>query len=141
MSAYDEDMWMLFELAGGDERLLIRSRPNLPAPERRATYRYLIEVRWAYEPAAGGMPTIDDETHMNALADALADAANTDWSVEVASITGMNAKEWHFYTPNTSTFVERFIQLLEACDPFPIQLEVFEDPEWDGLVELLDKVK
>ena len=129
-------MLATFETDAGD--LIVRARNSLPSADARAKYQHLISIRWPYEPAPGcNVPTAATEEMMDELAEALDVLANAEGSAEAASITGLGVREWRFYTDDTEHFMAEFNRALADRDPFPIELEAFVDPEWNGLAEFL----
>jgi hypothetical protein len=129
-------MLATFETDNGD--LIVRARNSLPSADARLKYRHMISIRWPYEPAPGcNVPNAATEEMMDELAEALGVLANAEGSAEAASITGFGMREWRFYTDNPEHFMVEFNRALAECDPFPIELEAFEDPEWNGLREFL----
>ena len=61
------------------------------------------------------------------------------FGVQAACITGNGLKEWRLYTYDTDEFMSSFNQGLAGHPAYPIDMQMFKDPEWEALSELLPK--
>ena len=57
--------------------------------------------------------------------------------IEAASLLGRGVKEWRYYTTEPEAFLKVFNDALSALPEFPIEMQSYDDPDWDGLTELL----
>lgn len=130
-----------WQLATFDDRGLnhvVRSLSAMPSNFIRAEFDKLIVCTWSWASTDLGMPppeTYDLINEFQDLIDASLDA--DEWALEAATITGGDVKEWRFYTPDPDQFIVGFSGALASHAPFPVELQMFDDPEWNGLAELL----
>lgn len=111
----------------------------MPSSADRALYSNLVIIRWRYADAnAGTLPDDDTLDQMTEFEDAVLEAADHEkhWGYGVAVLTENGVREWRFYTPDTSEFMDNFNRVLADMDAFPLDFEVFDDPEWIALAEL-----
>jgi hypothetical protein len=57
---------------------------------------------------------------------------------QVASLTGAGHKEWRYYAADAEAFVAALNASLEGHPTYPLEIEMFDDSEWQGLQQLLD---
>ncbi|OWR01437.1 hypothetical protein CDQ91_03325 [Sphingopyxis witflariensis] len=118
---------------------LSRYRSGMPSSADRALYSNLVIIRWQYADAnAGALPDDDTLERMTEFEDAVLEAADHEkyWGSGVAVLTENGVREWRFYTPDTSEFMDNFNRVLADKDAYPIDFQVFDDPEWIALAEL-----
>ena len=135
---YKEDNWSLGEAQINGLPLIVRTRSRLPAIPDREIYENLIIISWPYTANESGMPQPEENQRTIQFEDALEKAlAPKGVGVQAACLTGNGSKEWRYYTYDTDEFVARLNQGLADHPPYPIELQMFKDPEWDALGELL----
>jgi len=137
---FPDDNWSVGQ--GETERgpIIIRVRGSEPNPADRALFTKLIFIRWEFEARdASGLPTSEEMAQMDQFEDRVLEESDRDpsWGSGVAVITHDGVREWRFYTPDTNLFQKRFSACLDGLGPYPLDLEVFDDPEWNGFYELL----
>jgi hypothetical protein len=135
-----QDKWVMLEAHSITGKSLIRARELVPNQEFRSRNRFLMIIRWEYEASDEGIGMPDAETYemIQAFEDAVfARADDETWAIEAASITGGGTKEWRFFAPSQERFLDELNQALGGHQPYPIQIEAFEDDQWVGLSELL----
>ncbi len=111
----------------------------MPAVAERQRHAHLVVIGWPYAGTDTGLPTDDDSALMQAFEDAV--AAGTErggTGVQVASITGAGHKEWRYYAADAEAFVAALNASLDGHPPYPLEIEMFDDSEWQGLQQLLD---
>jgi hypothetical protein len=54
--------------------------------------------------------------------------------------TGLGKRDWLFYTSDKERFMARFNALLAGHAPYPIHIELMDDPGWALLHETRDRV-
>lgn len=121
------------------EPALVRTRSDLPSAEDCALFRNLVVATWTYPASdANGFPPADMLDRMDTFETALFTACERDrwWGCDVAVITRAGQREWRFYTPDTRAFMAEFNTALDGQNPFPINLTVYDDPDWQALREL-----
>lgn len=118
---------------------LSRYRNGMPSSADRALFSNLVIIRWQYaDPNTGSLPDDDTLDQMTEFEDAVLEASDHEkyWGSGVAVLTENGIREWRFYTPDTSEFMDNFNRVLSEMDPFPLAFEAYDDPEWIALAEL-----
>jgi len=111
----------------------------MPSSADRALFSNLVIIRWQYaDPNTGSLPDDDTLDQMTEFEDAVLEASDHEkyWGSGVAVLTENGIREWRFYTPDTSEFMDNFNRVLSEMDPFPLAFEAYDDPEWLALAEL-----
>lgn len=137
---YADDEWTVGELRDDDgPGMIVRFRSHLPAPEVRKIWGHLVIVGWPYEADdASGMPEKKEARAQDAFEDALFKRLEADGAgCQAASITGEGVREWRYYTPDPDLFMQSLNEALQGHPDYPLEFEAFEDPDWNGLAELL----
>lgn len=83
------------------------------------------------------MPTPEESQEMNQFEDALESSIEIKVGIQAASITGNGNKEWRYYTYDKDQFMSELNSGLANHKPYPVQITLYADPEWDALAELL----
>jgi hypothetical protein len=139
MSIFEDDTWTIGTADQDGQPIIIRVRGLVPDAAQRREHGQLIVVEWPYDGDESGQPTAADAASMQAFEDAV--AAGTErggTGVSVASLTGAGLKEWRYYTADADTFVAALNTALEGHPSYPLEIEMFDDPEWQGLQQLID---
>jgi hypothetical protein len=139
MSIFPDDSWSVGTVGDDDddEVVLVRARAALPDAQARATWSRLVVVTWPYEPASG-MPQAEDAERMLGFEDAVHTGVEEPaGGVLVATLTGAGHKEWRYYTTDDGAFIAALKGILQGHPVYPLEIEVFSDPDWQGLLELL----
>lgn len=145
MSAlFTDDSWTLATIEGREgPPYVARFRSALPSPVLRAAWPTLVIVTWPYDASdSTGMPAAPVHAEMNAFEDAIESSVEAPGiAVQAVSITGRGNREWRFYIQDATAFVEAMNAGLEGHPPYPLDLAVFADPDWNGLAEFLSGEK
>lgn len=133
----DED-WDLARLTGDGSDRIARFLRRLPDEETRERMPWLASLRWTYHPRDdSGMPREADLEQMVEFgARFTAAVERAGFGCEAASITGDGLKEWRFYVTGPDAVRSTLRLVLTGLPPCPVQLEVVQDPDWFGLMEL-----
>ncbi|MDQ8034636.1 MAG: DUF695 domain-containing protein [Bordetella sp.] len=136
-SIFPGDLWAVGEAHVDGLSVIVRFRTGLPPEADRQANENLVIVSWPYSGIESGMPNEEDKQSTNNFEDAIEKGfENSDVGVQVACMTGNNMKEWRFYTPNVEAFLDAFNLCLAGHPVYPIQLRMFQDPDWRALSEL-----
>lgn len=139
MGIFPDDTWTVGTADQDGQPIVIRVRSRMPDAAYRQAQPQLIVVGWPYDGASAGQPGADATAAMQAFEDAVdAGLARGSAGVQVASLTGAGPKEWRYYTADADAFVAGLNASLEGQPTYPLEIEMFEDPEWQGLQQLLD---
>jgi hypothetical protein len=137
---FDDDLWTVGEVQADDGvSMIVRFRSHLPAPAAREAWRHLVQIGWSCESAdEDGMPDDVESGLQDAFEDALhAHVEPLGHGAQVASLTGGGVREWRYYTRDPEVFFRTLNEALSSHPEYPLEFTVFEDPEWEGLSELL----
>jgi hypothetical protein len=136
-SIFPGDLWAVGEARVNGLPVVILFRNGLPAEADRQINENLIIITWPYEGIESGMPNDEDKQRTNSFEEAVEQGfENSDAGVQVACLTGNHQKEWRYYTPNVEAFLDAFNKCLAGHPVYPIQLRMFQDPDWKALSEL-----
>jgi hypothetical protein len=139
---FDDDEWTVGEVLADDGvSMIVRFRSHLPSPSAREAWRHLVQIGWACESAdEDGLPDDVESGLQDAFEDALrAQVEAPGHGAQVASLTGGGVREWRYYTRDPETFFSALNAALSSHPEYPLEFAVFEDPDWDGLSELLPR--
>lgn len=133
-SFFPGDLWAVGETTINGLPLVVRFRTGLPLASERQRNENLVIVTWAYSGIESGMPNDEDKTLMNRFEEAIEQGFEpSDVGALVASLTGNHQKEWRFYTADVDAFLNAFNACLAGHPSYPLELRVFNDPDWNGL--------
>ena len=124
---------------GPNGPILARYRSGMPSSADKALFSNLVIIRWRYDDEnAGPLPDDDTLDEMTEGEDVVLDSADHEkyWGSGVAVLTENGVREWRFYTPDTSEFMENLNRVLTGKQAFPLEFQVFDDAEWLALAEL-----
>lgn len=139
MGIFADDAWTIGSADQDEQPIIIRVRSQMPDAAQRQTHAQLIVVGWPYDGAEAGMPGTTDSAAMQAFEDAVeAGLEGTGIGVQVASLTGGGQKEWRYYAADAEAFVVALNTSLDGHPTYPLEIEMFDDSEWQGLQQLLD---
>jgi hypothetical protein len=112
------------------------SKPARPDIDRLAT---AVVIKWPY--VGGRVPSTDVNQLQLAFEQAL-DPLSTEGESELVQVTtGMNLKEWIYYTQSSDAFTVRLNELLSGHPRYPIEIEFYKDPEWRVWGDTVDSLK
>ena len=77
----------------------------------------------------------------NAFETALDPLASGKSSELVHVSTGMGLKEWIFYVRDQQDFMAALNRLLEGHPPYPLQIEVYDDPQWKVWADMVKELR
>jgi hypothetical protein len=139
MGIFRDDTWTVGTADQDGQPIVIRVRGELPAAAEREAHSQLIVVGWPYDGTDSGLPGAGDRASMQAFEDAVeAGVERSGAGVQVASLTGAGHKEWRYYAPDADAFVAALNASLEGHPTYPLEIEMFDDADWQGLQQLLD---
>ena len=112
--------------------LLFRIRQRAPAFANQDDFTRLLTVSWAYESDDSGMPPEEVSERMQTLEDLLIAPIEIEQQGFLAVVaTGNNVRDWLWYIRDRQTIANIVNVALGNEEPFPIELNVEEDPMWE----------
>ena len=110
------------------EAAVIRIRTDRPSEPKNL--RSAIEISWPYT-SDSPFPAPTDNQQMIAFEEAIDELASENGHSELVQVsTGNGVKEWLFYSADQSRFMQRMNELLKGHPVYPLQIEFYEDPDW-----------
>lgn len=141
MSA-NTDPWTVGEWFENGQPHVVRMRAALPAAVDRELLPNLVVIEWRYEGGASGMPSTEEHERMKRFEDALEAGTEAKTpTLQALSLTGGGTKEWRYYTADVDRFMQAMNRDLQGHDKYPIDLRLFQDPDWSALTEYLNAAK
>jgi len=139
MGIFPDDTWTVGTADQDGQPIIIRVRSQMPDTAARQGHGQLIVVGWPYDGVATGLPGAEDNAAMQAFEDTIeAGLERSGVGVQVASVTGAGHKEWRYYAADADAFVAALNASLEGHPTYPLEIEMFDDADWQGLQQLLD---
>ncbi|WP_073975894.1 DUF695 domain-containing protein [Erythrobacter donghaensis] len=136
---FPSDQWTVASGKTESGLMIARFRSGEPSDADRELFGKLVLVRWPFEQREGsGLPTNQAMAAMDEFEDRILEASDADrwWGSGVAVITHEGTREWRFYTPDVDSFVQEFSAALRGLGPYPLELQAFDDPDWNGFAEI-----
>ncbi|ARU27925.1 DUF695 domain-containing protein [Cellvibrio sp. PSBB006] len=112
---------------------------ELPQDTIRSNLPWLTVISWKYDGSSNnGMPLNDDNQRMITLEDAIQDHIENDQVLRhVYSRTGNNLKELVYHINDRDVFLEVFNDALSDHPHYPIEINFYQDAEWEDFKRLL----
>lgn len=137
-SIFSSDEWTVAQGEIEGHPAVIRMRSVLPSQGDRELFSKLFVITWDYAPNDSGMPAKEVHALMNTLEDALESGCErSGHAYQALSLTCGGKKEWRYYAADNEEFLRSLNEDLAGHEPFPIEIQAFEDPEWGALSEYL----
>ena len=116
----------------------LRFREDLPDEGDLKKLTTLIVVSWVYDSENGtGMPTDEELNRMEAFENLMDDALVEKGTARLMTVfTGEGIREWQFYTDDEDFFMEKFNEALNEQPVLPLEIDAFEDENWDAYNDL-----
>ncbi len=111
--------------------IVVKHLSHSPSAAIRAGLQHLAVIRWPYDGSTNnGLPTPEDNERMNQLEDNL-EKLETPGRVMLAyTKTGNGLKEFAIRCQSQEEFMEALNQGLAGQPVYPIEIDLYEDPDW-----------
>jgi len=131
------DTWTMAERTTDLGLGIVRFRTPVLRAGQVEGYGRVLRVLWPYaEEDSGAMPTSADSEAMGEFEDRLCAAVESDAHAYLAAVlTFDGARQWVFYTDDVTECGRRLEAMPQNEEPYPIELDAFDDPEWQYLRE------
>lgn len=116
-----------------------RFREDLPGESEIEKLNTLIIVSWIYESDNGnGLPPEDILEAMDHFENLMDDAIVEKGAAHLMTVfTGDGIREWQFYTDDEEIFMRKFNAAMVGQPVLPLEIEAFEDADWDAYQDLI----
>ena len=116
---------------------------EFPDEAVRSKFRWLTVISWKYDGSENnGMPIEEVNLGMIRLEDSIEDSIETEGCCRHAySRTGNSLKEFVYYIENRDEFLEVFNKALESHPRYPIEINFYEDEQWEDFQRILGMIK
>jgi hypothetical protein len=133
----EKDVWAVAEGTHENMPLVIRFRPEFRSVSDFRGYPLLLQIAWPYEsPNGSGLPGEADAQAMERFEERILASYERDaHAVLTAVITTNGGRQWIFYTSDVDVCGQRLADMPQEAEPYPVELEVEEDPDWRFLRE------
>ena len=114
-----------------------------PSTEVRANYPWVTVISWKYDGSSrNGMPPDDINQRMITLERVMEKSLdNEGYSRHAYSRTGNHLKELVYYISDREAFISAFNDALANHPRYPIEINFYEDPEWEDFQVILKLFK
>ena len=134
----DKPLWSIAEgQMDSGKSYILRFRDLFPTEAEQLKYSYLIEITWKYQTDQTGMPSEQIYEKMSNFEDLIEEIEKEKFCHLVSSITGSGKKIWQIYTFDADLFMETFNNIMENKESAQIEVEIFQDEEWNGYKEVI----
>ena len=124
--------WAILTAEGEAGQALFRLRTDRPEEADSADFRTSVRIQWPYAGDEVGFPGDEDQHWMNQFEDRTEDL---NWSDGLSYLmlvtTGLNVKEWLFYTTDHEQFMQHLNEALRGLPRLPLEIAFIADSEWE----------
>jgi hypothetical protein len=111
-------------------RMVYRYRSEFNQSFKRSSFPDRVTIAWHYK-SSNGMPVATEREAMDRLEDLLSPhVEQPSFSSLVIVSTGENLREWTYYTRSQQEFLAKVNEALRNAPRFPIEIDLWKDPEW-----------
>ena len=133
-SADDSFSWVLLQYEDDGFPVVMKLMEELPPKQVRERFAWLTVISWRYDASENnGMPVPDVNDQMKQLEASIDTLQENELGVQVYTRTGKGLKELVYYIGDRDEFMEAFNQALSDQPRYPLDIEFFEDPDWQDL--------
>ncbi len=139
-----DDRWSVAHGVAGIAPYIIRFRMPVLSPPDTAGYPERLTIFWPYaEESSGALPSDADTAALEEFEERLCAALEHDGhAIVTAVLTFDGARQWVVYTSDFRKCGERIGAMPQNKEPYPIDMEAANDPDWKYLRdEILKRVQ
>ena len=133
--------WVTAEAENSGTRVIFRLRTAQPPIADIGSYTSGISIRWHYDSMGSGMPPGDVNAQQVSFEEAIDELTMYNGhSFLMLVSTGLDYKEWVFYSKDRDRFMNGLNSALEDHPKYPLKIEFYDDPEWKIWREVLARI-
>jgi hypothetical protein len=135
-----QDLGIIGEIQEDGFPVVFKFVDEYPSPDIRTTFSWLTVISWKYDGQdRNGMPPEEINQRMIALEHAIEESLQDKGFCRHAySRTGNHRKELVYYITDREDFMAAFNEALESHPRYPIEINFYEDLEWQDLQKILE---
>ena len=140
--AVGEERGLIVQAKEGDSTVIYKLVDEVPGASLRAKFRWLTVIAWKYNGSVrNGMPPENINKQMITLEDAIGGLERKGLCLHAYSRTGNELKELVYYITDRDQFMAAFNNAVKAHPSYPIEIEFFEDEDWQDFKNILGLFK
>jgi len=126
--------------ASNGRKIFWRYAKDFRSDFSRPSHSIRIILVWKY-PSENGQPESAEHVRMNEMEDALESVLSQDIAILALVSTGENLREWTYYARAEQDFMARLNFALLDTPPFPIEIHIAHDPDWQMYQDFKNGIK
>lgn len=132
-----ETQWLIAQGQVHDRPIIARCVSPLERQDILPDTPWLVVVYWEYEGDASGLPLPAENGQMEVFERRLSNALGDDSFGAMVGVQTVNGRRtFIFYVRDVDGFQEHLVEITDDLEnPWPIQIEFDEDPEWNFFFE------
>jgi len=141
MADLHDTPWWVAQAKRGGGVVVIKGRSHVPPSIQTRSFPWLTVIKWPYEPGRNDLPCHEDFQTMKQFEDLVEEGlVRKGVCILSACLTGDGAREWEYYIRDREEFEVHLNRTLAAYPRFPIQIEYYNDPNWESFHDILKMV-
>lgn len=126
-----------------DLPVIVKFVNEFPENHLRIKFPMLTVISWKYEGETNnGMPLTETNEKMIVLEDAIENTMDSSKQyLDAYSRTGNNLKEFVYYSSSQDQFMTLLNETLVTHERYPIEINFYDDPEWNEFKKLIEDFK
>ena len=123
--------------------VIVKFVDRIPHETTQTKFPMLTVISWKYDGSQrNGMPIKEVNQRMIKLEEAIANSNSGNKKFKHAySRTGNSLKELVYYSKSQEEFMQKINKTLSTHERYPIEIEFYEDREWNEFNKLLNDIK
>ena len=132
-----DEWWTAPAEADNGNLIMVTGRRDMDGVKATGKYVYRVELTWRYEGDKQGMPDLATSRLMEKVTDSMQETFSADpVAVNTGIYTGDGIRNWVFYARSLHLFEKKLNESLAAFDKLPLEIEAFEDSDWEEYAEM-----
>ena len=132
-----DEWWTAPAEAENGNLIMVTGRRDMDGVKATGKYVYMVELTWRYDGDKQGMPDLATSRLMEYVTVSMQEAfAAVPVAATTDIYTGDGIRNWVFYARSLHLFEKKLNESLAAFDKLPLEIEAFEDPNWEEYAEM-----